>query len=424
MGNLVVVGMTVITGFLWLLTKTGYFAIGADPLRALSQILALVGATLLAINFILAARLKVVEDLFKGLDKVYHAHHWTGALATVFLINHPIWLVINAIPQYQLAKLYLLPSDSKAYTLGILALYSMLLLILITLYAKIKYDTWLKTHKLMGFPLLLASLHMLLITSDISRSPALRLWLFALTGCALAAYFYKAFLYKSYGPQGLYRVANVQSQGPYTLLKLRPVGERMKFRAGQFAFLSTGNQTIGTEPHPYSFASNPGDNIVQFAIKNLGDYTKNMRKSQAGDEITLQGPYGRFGDAFLNSDRNAIWIGGGVGITPFLSLMHKIKPKQQVEWFYSVNKPEEALFEKIIQEALQDKPNLRYRLHVAQKDGYLTAHKIREKLGGTIDVAAMIMLCGPPAMMAAMKAQLLEIGIAPSNIIYEDFSLR
>ena len=65
---------------------------GVD-IYSLGQLAGLVGAVLLATNFILATRWRWVEDLAGGLDKVYGWHHWLGATAWGALMVHPLFLV-------------------------------------------------------------------------------------------------------------------------------------------------------------------------------------------------------------------------------------------------------------------------------------------------------------------------------------------
>jgi ferredoxin-NADP reductase len=56
---------------------------------------------------------------------------------------------------------------------------------------------------------------------------------------------------------------------------------------------------------------------------------------------------------------------------------------------------------------------------VREKDGYLTADKIEETSGGLADID--IMICGPPAMLQALRAQLLSKGVPAEKIHSEEF---
>jgi len=67
----------------------------SDVTQKLGQIAALVGMTMFALNFILSTRIKFIEDIFGGLDKVYITHGILGGTALILILFHPILLVLN-----------------------------------------------------------------------------------------------------------------------------------------------------------------------------------------------------------------------------------------------------------------------------------------------------------------------------------------
>jgi len=60
-----------------------------------SQLTALTGYVLFALSFILATRMKGLEDLFGGLDQVYHLHHKVGKTA-FFFVAGPSGVIVSA----------------------------------------------------------------------------------------------------------------------------------------------------------------------------------------------------------------------------------------------------------------------------------------------------------------------------------------
>jgi predicted ferric reductase len=57
---------------------------------------------------------------------------------------------------------------------------------------------------------------------------------------------------------------------------------------------------------------------MTFIIKGLGDYTKRLPATlKAGEPVKVKGPYGQFN--FSSNKPRQIWVGGGIGITPFPS---------------------------------------------------------------------------------------------------------
>jgi len=86
--------------------------------------------------------------------------------------------------------------------------------------------------------------------------------------------------------------------------------------SGQFVFV-TFDASEGA--HPFTISSAwTGDGHMQFLIKDLGDYTKVLPATlKVGDPVKIEGPYGRFN--FSGTRRRQIWVGGGIGVTPFVA---------------------------------------------------------------------------------------------------------
>ena len=136
----------------------------------IGQSAGLIGMTFFALSFILSTRAGWIEDLFGGLDKVLVAHGILGATATTVILLHPIFLVLKYIPDnVTLAAKYILPGGLLSVDLGIFALLLMIVLIVMTLYAKIGYHHWKISHEFYGLVFILASLHVLLIRGNGSR---------------------------------------------------------------------------------------------------------------------------------------------------------------------------------------------------------------------------------------------------------------
>lgn len=414
---------TIITANLFLLSKFNQGMSIAFSWLFVSQLLSLIGTTLLSLTYVLSARWGVVEKWLGGLDKVYKLHQLSGTFAFVFLIHHPILLAINSLPQTKLSLRYLLPGTTSSYNYGVFALYSLILLLILTLLVNLPYHLWKKTHEIMGIALLFASLHILTITSDVSRDPTLRLWIIFLLTISSAAFLYRRFFYRWFGPRFRYQIDAINRIGNYFEIYLSPLDKPLHFEPGQFVFLSVKNRSIGSESHPFSLASDPNNLRLRLVIKILGDYTSSLQSLSAGQKVDLLGPYGQFGRK-LKDASHALFIAGGIGITPFLSLVPSLlnsNSDKNIDLYYSVKSEGEAYGNDELSALSRNHPNFHYHLVDTSRSGRFTISAIEDKLNPS-DTTAFI--CGPLSMMESLADQLVKTGMSHRRIIYEDFSLR
>jgi len=119
------------------------------------------------------------------------------------------------------------------------------------------------------------------------------------------------------------------------------------------------------------------------------------------------------------------WIAGGIGLTPFLSFIRDMDGtlKHDVDFYYTVRHPEEALFLNEIDAADQKNPRLRTHIRFSATQGSLNVEEIVKNAGGDLRDYD-IYLCGPLPMIQAFTKKFLELGVPGSNIHYEEFNFR
>lgn len=388
---------------------------------SVSQILSLIGTTLLSISFVLSSRMKWVEEWFGGLDRVYKAHHITGGVAFVALLHHPIFLAVNALPRADLGIRYLWFGRDWSYNFGLASLYLLILLLILTLLVRLPYSLWKKTHEWMGVVLLFACLHVLTIQSDVSRYLPLRYWMIVVLATAGWSVIYRRFLYRVMGPRFKYVVDRVDRRGDVVTVWLRPMVKEMKYRAGQFLF--TTFEGFGAEAHPFSIASGSNQKIIKLGIKISGDYTLELRRLAPGVTATLWGPYGGFATRAGTNDW--VWVAGGIGITPFLGMLDDevlSDSGRKVDLFYCVSEEAEAVFDQEIGEKVPGNSRIKYRKFLSCLQGRITARVILDTVGSFVN--KRIMLCGPGPMMESLAGQLRKLGVSRRNIMFEDFDFK
>lgn len=213
----------------------------------------------------------------------------------------------------------------------------------------------------------------------------------------------------------------------------RPDG--FNFKAGQNADYFQLNPPE-TDPEgnkrTFSFVSSPSDNEIVFATRMRDTaFKRNLKNMAEGTEIEIEGPYG---DMTLHnkSERPAVFLAGGIGITPFHSMVKDAAEKKlphKIYLFYSNRRPEDAPF---LEELINfQKQNPNYKLITTMTDmskstqqwdgekGYINADMLKSYLSSL--EGPVYYIAGPPTMLNAMHKMLNETGINDDDIRREEF---
>jgi predicted ferric reductase len=414
---------------------------------------------------VLSTRWRFLEHLFGGLDKVYQVHKRIGRWSFFLILFHPLFLAVDRwpdAPAFLQAMWFYRPKGDLylwGHNVGVIALLGFAVLIALTLWVKIPYPRWKKTHEFFGLLYIIVCVHIFLVNADVAKYPFLALWIYGWLVLALGSFMYIRFFYRRWGPRYEYHVWNIERVGDILEVTLGPGDKKMDFLPGQFVYLVISKEGIRPEPHPYSIAC--GYNLeakLKLGIKQVGDHTRALDRLDVGDPVTFYGPYGYFSQAFLRADRDCLFIGGGIGITPFIGMWHvalhseerydqsrvpatirKLHPEilktwksPRVSFFYVCRTLEEASFDddirnEVILSQFHGFPQLEkrghhYELYLSSRQGRISAAYIDlHTVGGVID--KYVFLCGPLPMVEELVRQFKAIGLKSGQIIVEDFNL-
>lgn len=201
----------------------------------------------------------------------------------------------------------------------------------------------------------------------------------------------------------------------------------LRFLPGQYVNVQVPGST---QTRSYSFSSGPSTNEVSFLIRNVpqGLMSSYLREqAKPGDAITFRGPMGSF---YLRPiERPLLFLAGGTGLAPFLSMLDKIAEEgdvtQPVHLIFGVTHDEDRVELARLEDYARRLPNFSYLCTVANPEsssphkGYVTQHITASQLnGGDVD----IYLCGPPPMVEAVRDWLAAEGVKPRNFYYEKFA--
>ena len=378
--------------------------------------------------FILATRFRPVEWLFGGLDKVYKAHRHVGEAAFFLIWLHPVFLAVAFSEDVAGFFRYLWFSGDWIRNTGIIALAAFTLLVVLSIHVKIAYHRWKRTHDFFGLLLVLIVVHAVISGGEIMTFPLLTMWHGAWVAVGLMAYIYIRLLYRFVGPQYDVVTAEVASIGDnITEIHLDPVGRPMKFHPGQFLYISFDSDAVSREPHPFSISSPPESSRLRLSIKRLGDWTGEMNRIKKGEPARVWGPYGHFAETLLERpDAPAVLIGGGIGITPFLSIVRSqvfAGRTGDTTLIYSAPTSEKLVYAKEIEKTAAHLPHFRFVRHVSDDEGFIDRDYLENLLDRSLSEHAFL-LCGPAAMTDTFQTFLPKAGVPRKQIILEDFNIR
>jgi predicted ferric reductase len=417
-----ILGLTLLTLFIWLVQGPSSLN---DPFRILAKVSAFSALSFLCLNFLLSTRARRLEDLFGGLDRAYAAHCTIGRMTLFWMLMHPLALGLSRLEDVDGLVEIFVPGVNVFYSLGTLGLLLFLILLLLTIVYLLPYQRWLFSHKAMGAVLLLVTVHSMGSGSDIAAHLPLAVWTMILTAIALGAYLYTELLYRYLGPKTIMEVRSLQERESMTEVILAPRGA-FDFRPGQFIFVNF-DSVNGKESHPFSISGRT-DIGLRLSIKKAGDLTSELgRKLQIGQKAVARGPYGRFGDKHTLWKGDVVWLAGGIGITPFLSMLQDEADKRserRILLIWSYREHDELPYEKEVRSYLDRLPGLTFEHWHSKENGRISGKHISDMLGGVQQVVARrFFICGPKPMMKALSEQIAGLGVHPKNVIFEDFNL-
>lgn len=378
-------------------------------------------------NLILTTRLKFVEDMFGGLNKSFIAHHLIGGFALIFALVHSTALILRltSVSLSDAAHLAIPFTKDWATTFGVLGLWGFIILMVLTFYIKLPYRIWLLTHKFLGLVFLSIALHVILITSDLSQNIYLKTYLLILIGLASISYVYRTLLPRFFARRYKYSVASInQMSADMVRITMTPDNRVLDFKSGQFIFVSFRIDGFSREWHPFTISSNSAQQGISITVKGLGKYTSSLVKLSPGmvsSEVWIEGAYGKFSFRNFKAKRQ-IWIAGGIGITPFLSMLPEVRPDYKIDLYYSVKSEAELIDTTVMSQWMANSQgSLIIFPVVSDKTGLLSADKIIANSGDLSDCE--LLLCGPPPMMHALRDQFQAKGIKKHQIHSEEFAL-
>ena len=406
----------------------------------------------MCIAMVLAVRPRWLENHLDGLDKMYRLHKWLGITALIASTAHwwfgkgTKWMVgwgwlerPQRAPrgEEQLGMIEELFRNQRglAETIGEWTFYAAAILLIIALVKMVPYRFFAKTHKIMAAAFLLLAWHSLVLLEYPYWAQPVG-WLMAallLAGSVAALMVLFGMVGRQRKVRGTVECFHwyPELQVMETAIKLdaedQSGGNRTGMRGwqghkpGQFAFV-TSSKKEGAHPYTIASAWHDDSEHITFITKALGDHTSRLPEIlHEGMEVQVEGPYGCF--TFDDNCRQQIWVGAGIGITPFIARMKHLAKESDgrtIHLFHPTGQYEQAAIDKLTADAQA----AGITLHVlASKDGRrLSADIIRAEVPDWEE--SSIWFCGPAAFGTTLRDDIINKGLPAQHFHQELFEMR
>lgn len=437
-------GLLALLTALWVAAEPQVFQAQAFfPFRAtMVQYSGVIAMACMSVAMILALRPRWPERWFGGLDKMYRLHKWLGIGALSVGIVHwlwakgPKWAVgwgwlerpqrgPRPVPDNAIERA-LSGLREAAEGIGEWAFYAAVALIVLALLKRFPYRLFFKTHRLLAVAYLVLVFHAVVLTKFTYWTSPLGLVMAPLLAFGTWAAVIVLLRRVAAGRQVQGGIAALQYYPGVRVLEVQveiPEGWP-GHKPGQFAF-ATSDASEGAHPYTIASAWNETDRHIRFIVKELGDHTKRLReKLQVGQVVKVEGPYGCF--TFDDSCPHQIWVGGGIGITPFVARMQHLaamanRSPQTIDLFHSTAELDVDAIAKLTADA--EAAGIRLHVLVDSRDGRLDGSRIRQAVPQWRD--ASIWFCGPAGFGQALRHDFAAHGLPVKQRFHQElFAMR
>lgn len=207
--------------------------------------------------------------------------------------------------------------------------------------------------------------------------------------------------------------------GVYTL-ELESLSKPFKYEPGQFLHLALDDyDPAGQWPDSrcFSMQSSPDEELIKITYAVKGQFTSRMKKElEPGKLVTLKLPYG---DLFsqVHNKVNTVFISGGTGITPFLSIFtHQSFNQYSNPRIYLGFRSEE--YNIYVEEMIHSYNSSKYLKYFYENtNGVIDINSIYEENRDTCDY----FISGPPVMIKVFKQALIDKGVPVNQVLTDDW---
>ncbi len=418
----------------------------------------------LLLGLLLSTRYNPVASWPHRRLPLYDVHNWTGYVALAVVLVHPVLLLFSATAKFGWLDIVLpfwAPEQPVINTIGAFAAYALIFVVVTSYFRnRIGIRTWKAMHYTAYAVTVALFAHSILTNPNLNDEPidyldGGKVFVEACLLVAVAAIIWRVlhgvrraalreasaagtadtFMDLPTTWTGKLQVARVSQETP-TVKTFRMVAvDRRRlpftFKPGQFVTLALpigGKEVRRT----YTVSSPPTrTSYIEVTVKREGVASGYLHDHvHEGDQIEVRALSGSFTFTGAESE-GVVLIGGGVGITPMISVLRSLTDtawEHGIWMVFAVRTPKDIIFEKELAYLQERHPNFHLQVIVEEtagtgwqgETGRITAGQLA---GFVPDLARRrVYLCGPAPMMDAVRATLHGLGVPDGQVLTELFS--
>jgi ferredoxin-NADP reductase len=209
-----------------------------------------------------------------------------------------------------------------------------------------------------------------------------------------------------------------------------PRPDELNYKPGQFLFVQIKAQDEKEVSKHFSLSSSPTEKThIEFTKKlSDSDFSAALKALKEGDWARIDAPYGKF--TFEGEHEKIGLLGGGIGITPFISICKYCTDKRlatKVTLLYGNRTENDIAFRKQLEAMQRQNKNLKivFTLNEADSEwkgatGLITAEMIRKEMPDFKET--IFYTCGPPGMVEIMGKLVEQLGLPKTQLKREYFT--
>lgn len=202
----------------------------------------------------------------------------------------------------------------------------------------------------------------------------------------------------------------------------------IKFTAGQYFYFTLPNLKYPDErgaTRPFTLSNSPTEKVLRLTTKfptPMSGYKQTLLDLKVGDVVEGRGPVGTFTlgptSPRLRGTKNILFFAGGIGITPFRSIVkYNFDNKLELPYLIYSNSDENFVFGDELKTWLGEKVSF----VDTSKSGHIDALKLNNLISNHL-ISAHFYVVGPPKFVDSIESSLEQLDVRSDKIVTEKFT--